>query len=208
MLRPGIRFILLLAMLALPLGAQAQTAAATVTRLQGSAHAVEAAGSRILAAGDPVRRGDRLRTGAGSRLQLRFSDGMELILGDGAEMVVSTFDWTPAMAMGSAELSLVQGAFLLESGAVGKLPGHPLVVKTPLASVGVRGTRFWGGPLDAPLNVLLLEGRVVVTSPGGTVELAPGQGTGIPAPGAAPMPPSVWDGDRVNRAVATVSFDR
>ncbi|MDO8605409.1 MAG: FecR family protein [Phaeospirillum sp.] len=205
MVRHGVRLFLLLTALVLPLAAQAQ---ATVTRLQGDAQAVETAGSRALAIGDPVHRGDRLRTGAGSRLQLRFSDGMELTLGDGAEMVVSAFDWTPAMAAGSAELSLVQGAFLLESGAVGKLPGHPLVVKTPLASVGVRGTRFWGGPLDAPLNVLLLEGRVVVTSPGGSVELGPGQGTGIAAAGAAPMPPSVWSDERVDRAVATVSFDR
>ncbi|TAN56013.1 MAG: hypothetical protein EPN20_19485 [Magnetospirillum sp.] len=210
--RQGVALILLLASLALPLAAHAQGtapgSAGTVTRLQGTATVAEAAGSRILAAGDPVRRGDRLRTGPGSRLQVRFLDGMDLTLSDGAEMVVNTFDWSPAMAMGSAELALVQGSFLLESGAVGKLPGHPLVVKTPVASVGIRGTRFWGGPLDALLNVLLLEGRIVVTSPGGSVELAPGEGTGITAVGAAPMPPTVWDGDRVSRAFATVSFEK
>ena len=155
-----------------------------------------------------MRQGDRLRTGPGSRLRLRFIDGMELTLGDGAEMVVDAFAWAPAAAQGKAALSLVQGAFLLDTGLVGKLPDHPLVVKTPVASVGVRGTRFWGGPLDALLNVLLLEGRVVVTTPGGSVELGPGQGTGIATVGAAPHPPSVWDGDRVARAVATVSFDR
>lgn len=200
---------LLLAALVSPMPVLAQGAAvATVTRLQGAAQAMETAGSRILAAGDPVHHGDHLRTGAASRLQLRFTDGMELTLGENAEMVVDEFAWAPATAEGRARLSLVQGAFLLESGLVGKLPDHPLEVKTPVASVGVRGTRFWGGPLDALLNVLLLEGRVVVTSPGGSVELGPGQGTGITAPGVAPMTPSVWETVRVERAVATVSFEK
>ncbi len=209
--RPGVILILLLAGLAWsPAFAQdsAPANAATVTRLQGSAQAVEAAGSRILAAGDPVHRGDRLRTGPASRLQLRFADGMELTLSDGAEMVVDEFAWAPATAEGKAGLSLIQGSFLLETGQVGKLPDHPLVVKTPVASVGVRGTRFWGGPLDALLNVLLLEGRVVVTTPSGSVELSPGQGTGVTAVGAAPMPPSAWEAERIGRAFATVSFEK
>jgi ferric-dicitrate binding protein FerR (iron transport regulator) len=199
--------LLLLAIIAGCPPARAESTA-TVMRLQGQAQAVEAAGARILAPGDPVQLGDQLRTGPGARLWLRFSDGMELTLGEKAEMVVDVFSWSAATGQGKAELELVQGAFLLETGLVGKLPDHPLIVKTPLASVGVRGTRFWGGPLESPLNVLLLEGRVVVTSPAGSVELSPGQGTGITAPGQPPMPPSVWGGERVARAVATVSFEQ
>ena len=90
MIRPRFAFLLVLTLLAWPLAALAEETA-TVTRLQGGAQAVEAAGVRVLAVGDPVRPGERLRTGPGSRLRLRFVDGMELTLSDGAEMVVDEF---------------------------------------------------------------------------------------------------------------------
>jgi hypothetical protein len=181
--------------------------AGRVVRLQGSAEARIGAATRPLAAGDPVRRGETLRTGPQSRLLVLFSDGMELTLSDGAEMEVSAYDWDAAKAAGRAELALAQGSFLLQTGSVGKLPDHPLTVRTPLASVGVRGTRFWGGPLDAPLSVLLLDGKVVVTSPAGSVELGtPGEGTSVAEPGAAPRPPSFWGEQRIQRAFATVNF--
>ena len=208
MTRTGLTFLLLLAVMAGPGSAIAEPAA-TIMRIQGQGQAVEAAGARILSVGDPIRRGDHLRTGPGGRLWLRFSDGMELTLGESAEMVVDEFTWSAATGQGRADLGLVQGAFLLETGLVGKLPDHPLVVKTPLASVGVRGTRFWGGPLDAPLNVLLLEGRVVVTSPAGSVELnEPGAGTSLSGPDEIPHPPSIWSTAQVGRAFATVSFEK
>ncbi|ARJ67160.1 hypothetical protein WV31_16540 [Magnetospirillum sp. ME-1] len=181
--------------------------AAKVIRLQGAAQARDGAASRPLAVGDPVRSGETLRTGPGSRLLVQFSDGMELTLSDGAEMTLAAYDWAPDRKAGKAELALSEGSFLLATGAVGKLPDHPLTVKTPLASVGVRGTRFWGGPLDAPLSVLLLEGRVVVSSAAGTVDLdTPGAGTSVGGPGQAPRPPSFWGEDRISRAFATVSF--
>lgn len=205
--RHVIGFLALL-LAALPLSARAEDTA-RVTRIQGQAEAIATAGTRPLAAGDPVHSGDRLRTGASARLQLRFADGMELTLSDGAEMTVEDFTWTPATNTGSAALRLAQGAFLVESGKVGKLPDHPLVVKTPVASVGVRGTRFWGGSLDSPLNVLLLDGRIAVTNPAGSVELGEvGSGTNVEAAGAAPSAPSFWGQERIQRAFATVSFEK
>ncbi|CAA7615477.1 FecR domain-containing protein [Magnetospirillum sp. SS-4] len=194
------------ALLLFPAMAQAQSAG-NVVRVQGRAEAVDAGGGRVLAAGGVIRTGDRLRTGPAARLLVRFADGMELTLSDEAEMVVEDFSWIPARNEGKAALHLDRGSFLLETGMVGRLPGHPLAVRTPLASVGVRGTRFWGGPLDSLLNVLLLEGAIVVASPAGSVVLdQPGSGTAITAAGAAPTPPSFWGEDRIGRAVATVSF--
>lgn len=204
---PFARLSLVLAVLLWGGAAGAGEPAGRVLRLQGEAVAAEPAGSRPLAAGDPVRAGDTLRTGRESRLEVRFADGMTLTLSDGAEMAVAAFSWSPDRAEGRAELALAAGAFLLETGAVGRLPDHPLTVRTPQASVGVRGTRFWGGPLDAPLAVLLLEGRVVVSNAAGAVELGtPGEGTSATDSGTAPRPPSFWGEARIRRAFETVSF--
>jgi len=207
--RPALALVLALVLgLFLPApGIRAAEPAGKVVRLQGNAEARLGTASRPLAAGDPVRAEETLATGPGSRLLVLFADGMELTLSDGAEMAVAAFGWDAVQAAGKAELALVRGSFLLRTGAVGKLPDHPLTVKTPLASVGVRGTQFWGGPLDAPLSVLLIEGRVVVSSPTGSVELGtPGEGTSVTAPGATPLPPTFWGEHRIQRAFATVSF--
>jgi len=79
---------------------------------------------------------------------------------------------------------------------------------TPAASVGIRGTEFWGGPLDnQALGVFLIEGAVRVSNAAGQQILSqPGQGTNIAAPGAAPGLVTFWPSDKVNRAVATVTF--
>jgi len=81
-------------------------------------------------------------------------------------------------------------------------------VTTPVAAVGIRGTEFWGGPIDdQALGVFLIEGAVSVSNAAGQQILSlPGQGTNIAAPGAAPGPVTIWPPDKVNRALATVTF--
>jgi hypothetical protein len=183
--------------------------AATVARLQGLVEISGPDGRRSLGAGDPLAEGDRVTTGPGSRLALTFADGMELTLGESADLTIERFAWAPDRAEGEATLSLTAGPFLVHTGAVGALPGHPLALRTPHASIGVRGTRFWGGPLDTPFDVLLLDGEITVTSPGGGVTLArPGEGTSVRALGAPPDPPAHWSGARMGRALATIDFAR
>ncbi len=71
----------------------------------------------------------------------------------------------------------------------------------------MRGTNFWGGPVDGGFGVFLFEGAVSVTHAGATVNLtAPGQGTSFANAAVPPGPVVVWGRDKVNRAVATVTF--
>ena len=79
---------------------------------------------------------------------------------------------------------------------------------TPIATIGVRGTEFWGGPIDdQALGVLLLQGVVRVSNAAGARILnRRGQGTNIVTPGAAPGAITFWPQDKVNRALATVTF--
>ncbi len=79
---------------------------------------------------------------------------------------------------------------------------------TPVAIIGIRGTEFWGGPIDdQALGVFLIEGAVSVSNAAGEQILSqPGQGTNIATPGAVPGPVTFWPPDKVNRAIATVTF--
>jgi hypothetical protein len=197
----------LFALVAGAAAAEESTTIGTVTRVHGRAEATVGAQVRELVPGSAVARGESLRTGPDARLEVHFSDGSELTLGGDSGMVIDEFRFAADEKSGVALFRLTEGAFLMRTGAVGRLPGHPLTVKTPLASIGIRGTRFWGGPMDAPFNVLLLDGAVTVSTAHGSVDLnAIGNGTSITAADALPSTPVAWGGDRIARAVATVSF--
>lgn len=174
---------------------------ARVARLNGPAW-VDGA---VLTPGAVIAEGSRVTTGGGTRLELRFVDDTVLILGENADLRIDRFVYTPD---GSAQLRVGSGAFLVATGAVAKLPGHPFRVVTPIASIGVRGTRFWGGSLSHPLDVLLLEGAVSVRSNGGAVDLtAPLEGTDVASPDAPPTPAGRWGAERVEQALQSVRFD-
>lgn len=195
---------LLLALLpALPAVAQ-ERAVGTVTRLQGSASTAQGA----VTPGSPLTSGMVLTTGTGARAELSFSDGTLVVIGEHSRFAVESFAYDGPAQSGQARFRIDQGVFLVTTGAVAKLPGRPLSVTTPVASIGVRGTKFWGGSLDHPLDVLLLEGAITVRSPGGSANLDnPLEGTDVPKAGAAPSPVGLWKPERVNKALRSISFD-
>jgi hypothetical protein len=102
----------------------------------------------------------------------------------------------------------VVGAFRFLSGQVSKLATSDVSVTTSVATVGIRGTEFWAGPIDnQALGVFLIEGAVSVSNAAGEQILSrPGQGTNIATPSAAPGPVTFWPQDKVNRALAAVTF--
>lgn len=188
---------------ALPIAAR-EGAVGTITRLQGRASTAQGA----VGPGSPLAAGTVLTTGAEARAELRFVDGTTVVIGEHSRFAIESFAYDGRSQSGQAHFRVDQGAFLVNSGAVAKLPGRPLSVATPVASIGVRGTKFWGGSLNNPLDVLLLEGAITVRSPGGSADLDnPLDGTDVSAPGAAPSPVGRWKPARVEKALQSVSFD-
>ena len=77
-----------------------------------------------------------------------------------------------------------------------------ITVSTPVAEIGIRGTEFWGGPVDGEYSVLLLAGEINVKNQAGTVMLnTPGLATVIRSRLQAPLRPSLWSVDRIERAL-------
>jgi hypothetical protein len=103
---------------------------------------------------------------------------------------------------------LAKGAFRIVTGYMVKKP-HRYEVKTVDATIGVRGTDFWGGfgLTENGFDVLMLSGKgVYVTNNNAeTVELDDdGLGTTIIA-GTAPSLPKKWGDAKVAKAVATIT---
>jgi len=98
-------------------------------------------------------------------------------------------------------------SFRFVSGAL-KSEASTIRVETPLSLIGVRGTDFWGGPINDRYGVFLLEGVVTVANNAGEVLLAePGEGVNLDGLDVPPGPVTIWPNEKAARALATVTFN-
>jgi hypothetical protein len=187
--------------------AAAQEAIGAVSRIQGEASATRDGATRRLGLNTSVFLKDAVSTGETARLEVTFADNTRLTLGEKAKLTLDTYVFNPAAGRGTIKFGLV-GPMRFLSGQVSKLANSDVSVTTAVASLGIRGTEFWGGPIDnQALGVFLIEGAVSVSNAAGEQILSRrGQGTNIATPGSAPGPVTVWPQDKVNRAFATVAF--
>lgn len=178
-----------------------------VSRIQGEAIGTNGSARRPLGVNSSVFLNDVVSTGDAARLEVTFTDNTRLTLGEKAKLTLNTYVFDPAAGRGTIKFGLL-GAFRFVSGRLTKLASADVRVTTPVAIIGIRGTEFWGGPIDdQALGVFLIEGAVSVSNAAGQQILSQrGQGTNIAAPGAAPGPVTFWPADKVGRAMATVTF--
>jgi len=187
--------------------AAAQDVIGAVSRIQGEASGTLGSTTRPLSLNAAVFLNEVVSTGDAARLEVTFADNTRLTLGAKAKLTLDTYVFNPAAGAGTIRFGVI-GALRFLSGQLSKLPTSSVSVTTPVATLGIRGTEFWGGPIDdQALGVFLIEGAVSVSNAAGEQILSqPGQGTNIAAPGAAPGPVTVWPAGKVNRALATVTF--
>ena len=178
-----------------------------VDKVENEAHIVSANAAATATIGTAVHMRDELRTGPEGRLQVTFRDNSVLTLGQMASVVIDRYVYDPDEKIGETVLAVSKGAFRFASGRIKGLKQHTISVATPVAAIGVRGTEFWGGPIDQIYGVLLLEGEVTVSNRAGSVTLsARGQGTDIPSASEAPGPVRAWSDAKIARAVASVAL--
>lgn len=156
--------------------------------------------------GVKVCQGDRFVTGPASIVELRLRDGSLITVGKDSVFTVREFRIyrdQPNVAL----FDLAQGAFRSVTGFITRR-AHRYEVRTKVATIGVRGTDFWGGYglTENGLDVIMLEGKgVYVQTDAGTVELdQAGLGTTV-LPGGVPSAPKAWGEAKVQRAVATIT---
>jgi hypothetical protein len=174
----------------------------TISDVESDAQIISASGATAATVGLAVHMKDQLRTGTNGRLQVTFRDKTVLTLGEEASVVIDRYVFDPDRGIGEALLQATQGAFRFAAGQLKDMRNKTITVSTPVAEVGVRGTEFWGGPIDKQYGVLLIEGEVTVSNQGGTVKLSnPGEGTEIRSRFESPRPPTKWAPERVTRAL-------
>jgi hypothetical protein len=154
-----------------------------------------------------ICKGDKYITDSTSVIQLALRDGTVITVGKESEFTFSEYKIykdKPNIAL----FELAKGAFRAVTGFMTKRP-HRFEVKTSLATIGVRGTDFWGGfgLTENGLDVVMLSGKgvYVTNNQGETVELSSsGLGTTVIA-ATAPTTPKKWGDEKVAKAVSTIT---
>lgn len=191
----------LAAALALGLTATAVAAerAGTVSMLNGRATAIQADGTmRQLLEADAVFEGETISTGPSTYLNIVFRDNGRILLRPNSRFAIEQFRFTSAApAAGprptaapadSAFFRLLKGGFRAVTGAVGKRDQADYRVRTPVATIGIRGTDYetrlcQGDCLDVdppPVDgqyTGVNEGAIGVTTAAGTTEQGKGKYT-------------------------------
>lgn len=152
-------------------GSAAQTKArpaplASVESVQLSASVERGKQVIPLAPGMELKQGDRVNTGAGSRLELRLGEGSTMKLGEKGSLF---FDKAQTRDDGvfEAALFVAEGAFRFTTGALGRLGGkREVTIAVNNVTAGIRGTDVWGKSTQENDIVCLIEGSVEVTPPG------------------------------------------
>lgn len=173
--------------------------------------------SRDLGVGTPVHLNSEIRTGKDSRLEITFSDKSRMVLGEWAYIRLDSYrhGGDDSRRNESQVIRIITGTFRFITGLIGKFRREKVRLETPVATIGIRGTDFFGGPLAAGMppgeihyGFMAIDGAINVSNSKGAVTLdEPNEGTFLPmAGGKAPTPPSAWKQPAIDEAFGSIEF--
>lgn len=141
---------------------------------------------RTLRRGEAINGGDRITTRAG-RVQVRFTDGGFVSLQPNSVFGVDEYLYANRKPEESSLFfSLLQGGMRTITGAIGKVNRKSYQVRTPVATIGIRGTEYRAQVDEGGLVVSVGAGLVHVANTGGEVTGGAGQNIRVRGPQDAP----------------------
>lgn len=197
-----------------------------VVQLSGPLLAKRADGAvRVLSLKSEVQSGDMLVTEKNTYAMLKLIDNSEITLKPSTTFKIENFSYDAGNpSADEASFNLVKGGLRSVTGLLGKRNKQKFSMKTPSATIGIRGTTFiaqWQEPegeLATGLYVQVLDGMINVSNSGGNLNFAVGQfgftpnltvaPVMIPAdPGLHFMPPPVFNSSTPDSAGAPTKPD-
>jgi hypothetical protein len=176
------------------------------TQLKPEAGARLSGEARELSVGAELHRDEQVWTANGGRVDIQFADGSSVTLGENARLVLDEFVLPEGGGSGTQVLRSITGALRFVGGAVDQSKPGATKIVTPIATMTVRGTEFFAGPIDGAYGVFVFHGQVDVATSTGSVTLKDGEGTTLIKSSTAPTPPKVWGAAKIARAEKLVGF--
>lgn len=176
----------------------------------------------VVTSGSPLFLGDAIESGPGAGLQILLADETVFTIGPDARLTIDEFVYSPAGGAGRLTATVARGAFRMISGKVAAAGPDAMRVRTPVATIGIRGTIVGGevnqrgetfvvllGPGTRAMEEGQRVGRIAVFAnaapPSQAVEITrAGFGTTVSAPTIAPPPPARIDQARIQQLGASL----
>jgi ferric-dicitrate binding protein FerR (iron transport regulator) len=129
-----------------------------------------------------------IATATESATEITFDDQTQLSIGPESQVTLDEFIYDPNSHAGSLAIAVTVGVIRLASGDMNE---EGVVITTPVATIGIRGTIVTVSvAADGTTTVSVEQGAADVSSAsGGSQSVAAGLSTTV-APGAPPSPPS------------------
>jgi hypothetical protein len=138
--------------------------AAVVEGVQMPAWVERAGRTSPVAAGMALQSGDPVKTGAGSRLLIKLSEGSLVKLGENGTLRIA--EMTPTRDLFAATLRVLEGAFRFTTDVAAKQRRREVNITVATVTAGIRGTDLWGRSRDDRQIVCLIEGNIQVGAGG------------------------------------------
>ncbi|WP_016955162.1 FecR family protein [Catenovulum agarivorans] len=114
---------------------------------------------------------DTVTTGPKSKAQFKMMDGGLLAVKENTQLIISTYEYDPETDTGSAVMNLLSGGIRTISGKI-KNDNGEYQLKTPVGSIGIRGTHFEIELVDGEMFIAVWDGAIDVNvEVGGGVDL-------------------------------------
>lgn len=189
--------------------AQATEPIGQVENASGGVFVTRADGTRVrLGVGDPVYQGDVVETVPGGAVNMVFLDKTTFALGDDARLALDEFVYNPATQSGSSGFSILKGVFVFASGQIAKTDNTQMTVTTPVATIGIRGTKVAGEikPAGEESKFTVIEGSIAVSTQAGSVFMGgSNETTSVSSLTAPPSTPVILSQAEINQSYSSVS---
>ena len=147
--------------------AESQTQAGKTMIAKGKVAAELEQNSRKLKRRSPIYDNERVVTGNKSKAQLRMTDGGMIALKENSELVIANYQYSGETGEGSVAMELLKGGLRSVTGAI-KTETGDYNLKTPVGSIGIRGTHFEVELVDGDMFLAVWDGAVDLTVDTGT----------------------------------------
>ena len=115
---------------------------ASIKIVTGTASVVRQGAALVAEVNTRILPGDTLKTGGDGALGVLFADDTSLSLGPNSELAVDEFLFAPAQGKLGFVMHMLKGTAAYVSGIIARLAPQSVRIDTPVASIGIRGTRI------------------------------------------------------------------
>lgn len=136
--------------------------------------------------GDKVENKDVISTQVNSKIKITFIDNTIVTIGKESSLNIEEYIFNTSTKEAKTELNVLKGAFHTITGEIGKVNPDKFKLKTKSASIGIRGTEFYGDEN----RIVCTQGRIIVLSnsvsvdvpSGNYINIFPNQRPSVPLP--------------------------